>query len=148
MQSLRWWRIDMTMRLTGGVHRGQAASRWGWAAPHVRDTCPASVIHLLESSRVFPRRLRSEILWFLFTNRSSLAVFWFNPAENTDSPKLMKNCRFKPLSLCCWSFLCIISSYIDGFVMNVNYHQQSSSKMVEKLDLALVTWFLLLAFSS
>ena len=54
MHPRRPWRTDMTKRMTGGAHRGQAASRWGWSAAHVSGSNPASVESLLESSGTFP----------------------------------------------------------------------------------------------
>jgi hypothetical protein len=83
MQSLRRWRTDVARRPIGGTHRGRASYVWCQPAPHVSDMAPASMEYHQESSRVFPCWLRDGILWFPLTNRSTLAVFWLNPAGNT-----------------------------------------------------------------
>ena len=78
----------------------------------------------MESSRVFPHRYHHGLTWFPLTNRSSLMVFWLNPAKNIDSSKLMEIVS-KLLSLCWWSILVIYARYIDGLwlaLTTVNSH--------------------------
>jgi hypothetical protein len=92
----------------------------------VTGTSPASVEYLLKSSRVFLHWSRCAIVLFPLTNRSPLAVFWLNPAENTDSPNSW-NLLFKtPKSMLVIYFNHLCKVYWR-FVMNVNYHQQTSS---------------------
>ena len=82
------------------------------------------MIHLLESSRVFPRRLCGGIPWFPVTNRSSLAVFWLNPVENTNLENSWNLSVKTPKSMLViyFSHLCKVYWW---FVMNVNYCQQT-----------------------
>ena len=55
---------------------------------------------------------------------STLTVFWINPAENTDSPKLMEIVSLTPKSM-----LVIIFMHLFKlrwwFMMDDNYHQQT-----------------------
>ena len=124
MQSFRRWRTDIATRGWHVWPIGWPACRLGWLAPHVRGTDFALVESLLESSRVFLHKSCCGIPWFPLTNRSSLAVFWLNPVENTNlenswnlsvkTPKSMLVIHFNHLCKVYWRF-----------VMNVNYRQQT-----------------------
>jgi hypothetical protein len=49
---------------------------------------------------------------FPLTNRSPLVVFWINPAENTDSPKLMEFVSLNPKSLLVISIVPFMHLYL------------------------------------
>jgi hypothetical protein len=86
----------------------QAAQGWAWLAPPGRLSSPASVWSPQVSSGTLLCIRHKIIPWYLLIFRSSLAVFCVNPAENINSPKLMKIVSNNLLLYCIypfWSFM-------------------------------------------